>query len=182
MAKVDENVRIYGGVDDTLWLAALGSTLPTTLDIPAAPFEDVGYFGESGIDKAREQSVTKFRAHQGGKVVRNKVTESGESIVFRTIEENGVTTALGETITAETTATGLRTRTMSTASEVKVRAGVLDLFDGGKQIRRVYPRLEITGGGNVTWSKDAMVEREFTAEIIGDYFEIEVDPEADPEV
>lgn len=178
MTKVDENVRIYGGVDDTLWLGPLGTTLPTTLGAPGAGFEDVGYFGESGIDKAREQSVSKFRAHQGGKVVRNKVTESGESITFRTIEENGVTTALGETIVSETVAVGVRTRKMSTASEVKVRAGVLDLFDGTKQIRRVYPRLEITGGGNVTWSKDNLVEREFTAEIIGDYFELEVDPAA----
>lgn len=178
MTKVDENVRIYGGLNDTVWLAPLGTTLPTGLAAPGAGFEDVGYLGEAGIDKARDESVSKFRAHNAGKVVRTKVTESGESIVFRTIEENGVTTALGETIVSEVVATGVRTRTMSTASEVKVRAGVLDLYDGEKHIRRVYPRLEITGGGNVTWSKDNLTEREFTAEIIGDYFEIEVDPEA----
>lgn len=178
MVKVDENVRIYGGLNDTVWLAPLGTTLPTGLATPGSGFEDVGYLGEAGIDKARDESVTKFRAHQGGKVVRNKVTESGESIVFRTIEENGVTTALGETIVSEAVTAGVRTRTMSTASEVKVRAGVLDLYDGDKHTRRVYPRLEITGGGNVTWSKDNLTEREFTAEIIGDYFEIEADPEA----
>lgn len=175
MAKVDENVRIYGGLNDTVWLAPKGTTLPTTLGTPPAGFEDVGYLGESGIDKARDESVTKFRAHQAGKVVRTKVTESGESIVFRTIEENGVTTALGDNETASSTAAGVKTSTRSTASWVKERAGVVDLYDGDKHVRNVYPLLQITGGGNVTWSKDNLVEREFTAEIIGEYFVIETD-------
>lgn len=178
MAKVDENVRIYGGEDDTLWLAPLGTTAPTGLETPGTGFQDVGYFSEAGLDRARDQSVTDFRVHQAGKVVRRKITESSETITFRAVEENDVTTALGENIVSEATATGVRTRTLSTAGVVQVRAGVLDLFDGEIQKRYVYPRLEITGGGTVTWSKDNMVEREFTAAVIGEYFEIEAVPAA----
>lgn len=176
MAKVDQNVRIFGGEGDTLYLAPLGTTAPTTMAAPGVGYLDVGYFGESGIERVRDQSVEDFRAHQGGKIVRTKITESSEKITFKTIEENGVTTALGENITASVIATGVKTETLSTAGVIQIRAGVLDLFDGTYQERYIFPRLEISGGGTITWSKDNIVEREFTATVIGAYYKLTVSP------
>lgn len=176
MAKVDQNVHIFGGEADTLWLGPLGTTAPTTMAAPGIGYQDVGYFGESGIERVRDQSVEDFRAHQGGKIVRTKITESSEKITFKTIEENAVTNALGENITSTATVSTIKTDTLSTAGIIQVRAGVLDLFDGTYQERYIYPRLEISGGGTITWSKDNIVEREFTATVIGAYYKLTVVP------
>lgn len=167
-----DNIHIFGSEEDTLWLAPLGTTLPTGLEAPAAAFNDVGYNGESGFDLNREDDVASFKVHQGGKTVRKKVTSSATSIVFRTVEENEVTAKLADNITATATLEGVTTSTISSARKVQAYAAVLDLYDDGVMVRRCIPRYEVAGGGTETFSNSAITEREFTGEIIGDHFKI----------
>ncbi|MFJ4107888.1 phage tail tube protein [Oerskovia enterophila] len=172
MAKDQDNIRIYGSEDDTVWLAPLGTTLPTGLAAPGAGFEDVGYLGESGIDLTRDDSVQQFRAHQGGKVVRKKITESSTSFVFRTLEDNETTAKLADNVISSSTATGVTTSVLSSAREVQAYACVVDKFDAGIHERHVIARLEVAGGGTETWSNSELTEREFTGEVIGNFTKI----------
>lgn len=172
MAKDQDNIHIYGSEDDTVWLAPLGSTLPTSLAAPDAAFKDVGYLGEDGIDLNRDDSVQQFRAHQGGKVVRKKITESSTTITFRTLEDNETTAALADNVVSSVTATGVTTEVLSSAREVTGYACIVDLYDGGVHKRYVTPRLDVAGGGTETWSNSELTEREFTGEIIGNFTRI----------
>ena len=178
--KDQDNIHIYGSEDDTLWLAQLGTTLPTGLGDPGDAFNDVGFTGESGFDLNREDDVQAFKVHQAGKTVRKKVTSSSTSLVFRTVEENETTDKLADNIVATETAGLVTTQTISSARKVQTYAAVLDLYDDGIMVRRAIPRFEVAGGGTETFSNSALTEREFTGEIIGDHFKI-VGPVPEPE-
>jgi hypothetical protein len=172
MAKDQDNIHVYGSEDDTVWLAPLGSTLPTGLAAPDAAFEDVGYLGEDGIDHGRDADVQEFRVHQAGKVVRKKVTSSTKTIVFRAVEDNDVVASIADNVVSSTTTTGVTTRVLSDAAEVSVRACVVDLIDGDYMKRLVIPRLEIVVTGTQTFANSSMTELECEGTIIGNYTEI----------
>lgn len=172
MVKDQDNIHIYGGDGDTVWLAPLGTTLPTGLAAPGSGFEDVGYLGEDGIDFNREADVEEFRVHQAGKVVRKKVTSSSKNIVFRAVEDNEVVEGIVDKVVSSTTATGVTTTVLSDATEVQVRAAVIDLYDGGYMTRYVIPRFEVVASGTETWSNASITERECTGTIIGNYTRI----------
>lgn len=173
MAKDQDNIRIYGSEDDTIYLAPLGTTLPTGLAAPGEAFLDAGYLGEDGIDFNRDVDVAEFRVHQGGKIVRKKVTSSGRSIVFRLVEDNAVADSLSDkVVTGPTVASGVTTTEYSDASEVAIRAAVIDRFDAGIHVRLVIPRFEVTVSGTESWSNSAITEREATGSIIGNYTKI----------
>ncbi|MGB2557733.1 hypothetical protein [Cellulosimicrobium cellulans] len=172
MAKDVDNIHVYGSDDDTVWLAPLGSTLPTTLAAPDAAFEDVGYLGEDGIDHGRDADVQEFRVHQAGKVVRKKVTSSTKTIVFRAVEDNDVVAGIADNVISSTTATGVTTRVLSDAAQVAVRACVIDLIDDGYMKRLVIPRLEIVVTGTQTFSNSSYSELECEGTIVGSYTEI----------
>lgn len=172
MVKDADNIHVYGSEDDTVWLAPLGSTLPTTLATPDAAFEDVGYLGEDGIDHGRDADVQEFRVHQAGKVVRKKVTSSTKTIVFRAVEDNDVVAGIADNVISSTTATGVTTRHLSDAAEVAARACAVDLIDNGYMKRIVVPRLEIIVTGTQTFANSSMTELECEGTIIGEYYEI----------
>jgi hypothetical protein len=172
MAKDQDNIHVYGSEDDTVWLAPLGSTLPTGLAAPDVAFEDVGYLGEDGIDHGRDADVQEFRVHQAGKVVRKKVTSSTKTIVFRAVEDNDVVASIADNVVSSTTTTGVTTRVLSDAAEVSVRACVVDLIDGDYMKRLVIPRLEIVVTGTQTFANSSMTELECEGTIIGNYTEI----------
>lgn len=177
MAKDQDLIHIYGGEEDTLWLAPLGTTLPVDLTTPLpAAWEDTGYNDEAGFDLNREDDVESFRVHQGGKIVRKKVTSSSTSLVFRTVEDNALTVRLADNVKSTTEGTGIVTRINGSAREVQAFAFVLDVFDGAYHKRTMGTRLEVAGGGTETFSNSALTVREFTGEIIGDYITIETAP------
>ena len=171
MAKDQDNIHVFGGEDDSVYLGELGSSLPTTLAAPTTQ-DDVGFLHEDGMSLNREADVTKFRAHQGAKVVRTKVTSSSKTVSFTALESNEVTKSLVDKIVATVTTSGVTTETISGAVETWVGNAVIDLYDGDYVERYAIPRFEVTVSGEEPWSNSDLRAYSCQGEIIGDYFRI----------
>jgi len=86
--------RIYGDVPSAVFVAAKGTTGPVGLAAPAAAFKDLGWLGEDGVNVSRSADVKKFFAHQGGTMVRTKVTGTENSFKFVCLEETAIVLGL----------------------------------------------------------------------------------------
>lgn len=177
MTKDQDQIHVYGSDDDTVWLAPLGTTLPTTLGALDPAFLDIGYLSEDGMSLERQADVTEFRAHQGAKVVRKKVTSSGKTFTFRPLQDNEDVDALSGDVVSSTTTDEVTTTVLSDSSEVTSWACVVDLFDGGVHSRRVIPRLDVSVSGSEEFSNSALTQREAVGTIIGNHTKI-VGPKA----
>lgn len=176
-----ENARIFGSDDDKVYVGPVGSTLPTTLAAPAATLVDAGWLHTDGFTIGQDATVNKFRGHQGGRVVRTKVSESGRTVQFQCLETTALTLGLQLNIKTRTTATQVTTMTVSTSTKIEARALVIDTFDiDGRatpvQYRYVIPRAEIGERSEFKLAGTDITAYNFTAEIIGDFFIITNDP------
>ena len=92
-----DNVRIFGDLRDAIWLAPVGTPLPTSLedDLPS-PWIAVGWLSEDGITYEPSTDVEKFKAHQGGATVRTKVTSTEKTLGFTMLESNPLTRKIYE--------------------------------------------------------------------------------------
>ena len=89
--KNADNVRIYGGLNDAIWIAPYGTVLPTTLDLDLpSPWVELGWLSEDGIPLSLSANVESFRGHQGGALIRRKATSSEKGINFTALEESPV--------------------------------------------------------------------------------------------
>ncbi|MFB7798933.1 hypothetical protein [Isoptericola sp. NPDC056134] len=171
MAKDYDNVRVYGDEDDAVFLAPLGSTLPTGLAAPDAAFEDVGTLGEGDFKQSREAEVNELLDHSG-QIVAVVVPTSGKTVEFEAIEDNEVVEALAnDIISGPTTATGVTTTTYSGKYTPKTRAMVVDKYfvkDGVRYLDRlVVPSARVVVSGDEVWSRENYTAYAATAKIIG---------------
>lgn len=172
MAKDFDNVRVYGDEDDAVWLAPLGSTLPTTLAAPGEDFEEVGLLGEGDFSMSREADVSELYDHSG-QIVAIVVPTSGKTINFEMIEAGSpVVDAIANDITAgPTTATGVTTTTYSGKYTPKTRAMVVDKYSsvGGVRIldRLVIANARVVVSGDEAWSRENYTAYPATAKIVG---------------
>ena len=83
-----DNIRVFGSLDDALWVAPVGTVMPTTLelDLPA-PWVPVGWLSDSGVPVEIGTDVEKFKAHQGSTTVRTKVTSTEKTLSFTMLEK-----------------------------------------------------------------------------------------------
>ena len=174
MTVNSENVRIYGSDLDAIWLAPVGTTLPTTIDAaPGAGFEDVGWLGEDGITESATGSVEKKRGHQGNGVMRTRISEPGTTIAFVAEETKAQTQGLRyHEKTVDTATTGVRKVTRGPGQKVTRRAAVIDFFDADDTTikeRWIIPVLEIGPGGDKVANNADVSAFPFSGEIIGDY-------------
>jgi hypothetical protein len=179
-----DNARIYGSDLDSIYLAPVGTTLPTTIGGALDPeFEDVGWLHEDGIVEAATGSKEVIRGHQGGGVVKTRISESGTTIGFTALETKAQTKALRyNEKTVDTTVPGVRKVRRGAGQTVKRRAAVIDLFDADNvtvKERLVIPVLEIVPDGDRTYVNSDIAGFPFIGEVIGDYdsFETEADEE-----
>lgn len=173
MALNPDNARIFGSDLDAIYLAPLGTTLPTGISTePGAAFEDIGWLHADGITETLSGSLTKLRGHQGNGVVRTRMTEPGTSLSFIALETKLQTQELRYTEKSTTTATGVRTVTRGPGQRVQARAAVIDIFDADNTTvkeRFIIPRLEITPNGDRVMAYADIAGFPFMGEIIGDY-------------
>ena len=186
MAQTDAaNARIYGSDDDRVLIGAVGATLPEDLAEPGPAHEDAGWLNDDGLDLNPSDSVESFTGHQGGGLVRTKMTSSDTAFVFRCLETKALTLGLQFQIKNKVTtgvgAAAVTRSTLGAGRKVVARSFIIDLFDDdgqGNLIHRrfVIPRGEIGERGSVPLKKSAITVYEFTVKIIGDWFEITNDP------
>lgn len=173
--------RIFGSESDAVHLAPYGTTLPTTLTGALdAAFEEVGWLGTDGITESLSGSVDKKRGHQGQRVVRTRMNETGTSFGFVALETKAQTQSLRYIEKAVTVTAGVRKATRSSGQRISVRAAVIDLFDADDetiQDRFIIPRFEISPNGDRVANTD-IAAFPFMGEIIGDYIHLSTDVEA----
>lgn len=171
MTKDFDNVRVYGDEDDAVWLAPLGSTLPTGLAAPDAAFDEVGTLGEGDFSQNREAEVNELLDHSG-QVVAVVVPTSSKTINFEAIEDNEVVEALANDITSgPTTVTDVTTTTYSSKYTPKSRAMVVDKYfikAGVRYLDRlVVASARVVVSGDEVWSRENYTAYAATAKIIG---------------
>lgn len=88
MARVTANAFIGGGLSDAVWVAPKATTFPVGLAVPVSPWKELGWLGEDGIEGNPNVDRKEFRGHQGGTIIRRKVTGSGRTWTFTCLEHN----------------------------------------------------------------------------------------------
>lgn len=173
--------RINGSDADAIYLAPLGTTLPTTLDGELDPaFEEVGWLGDEGFTETLTGSRNKSRGHQGNGVVRTRMNETGTEIAFVALEQKAQTQSLRYHEKETATTGGVRTTTRSPGQRINRRAAVIDLFDADNETvkeRFIIPVFEIAANGDRTRNSSDIAGFPFIGEIIGDYQHIDTDLE-----
>lgn len=167
--------RIYGSDSDSVFIAPYGTTLPTTLeDTLDALFEDIGWLDTDGLTESLSGSVDKKRGHQGNRVVRQRMNETGTSIAFVGLETKPQTLSLRYDEKSVSTTAGVRKATRGAGQKISVRSAVIDLYDvedDEVQERLIIPRFEISPNGDRVAGPD-IAKFPFMGEIIGDYIHL----------
>lgn len=170
MAKNYDNVRVYGDLDSEVYFAPLGSTLPTTLADPIAPFAALGWLSEDGVSLAVSTNVEKFRGWQGGATLRTKVTSTEKSISIQALEETPGVTELYYGHDAPVVTTGVARVDLPEGIGTIARAAVFKFVDGGVTKFLCCERVEVTDREELSHTNSSMTMYGFTLEIIGDSY------------
>lgn len=182
MAVNSSLARIFGSDSDAIYLAPLGTTLPTGIDSPLDPaFEDIGWLHSDGITETFTGSKSEIRGHQGQKVVRTRIETPGTTIGFHALESKPQTKALRyDEKEVDTTTPGVRKVRRGAGQKVHARVAVVDVFDADDvtvKERHVIERFEIVADGDRLFAGSDIAGFPFLGEIIGDYTSFETDPE-----
>lgn len=182
MALNASNARLYGSDLDSIYLAPLGTTLPTDLDTPLdEAFVDVGWLHSDGITETQTGSVEKIRGHQGNGVVRTRMSDPGTTIAFTALETKAQTQGLRYDEKVVSTAAGVRSVTRGAGQNVSARVAVIEVYDADNdevKERLVIPRFEITPNGDRKFTNSDIAGFPFSGEVIGDWFAYSTDLEA----
>lgn len=161
--------RVYGDLGTGVWVAAKGSTLPTTLTTdPVAPFKPVGWLHDDGISFSTEKDITDFNALQGGSLIRRKVGKVTQSFKFICLEETALVLGLVFADQAVTVTTGVATINIGANQGRTVeKALVVDTIDGAYQKRFAISAADLTFQGEIKIASTSdLVAYEFEATVI----------------
>lgn len=173
MTVNSSNARIFGSDSDSIYLAPIGTPLPTSIDaVLDVAFEDVGWLHSDGITEAFTGSKSEIRGHQGNRVVRTRMDTPGTTVGFHALESKPQTKSLRYIESAVVVADGVRQSTRSPGQKVSARAAVIDIFDADDvtvKERWVIARLEIAADGDRVFANSDIAGFPFLGEIISDY-------------
>lgn len=167
------NARIFGSDKDAVHIGPLGTVLPTTLAAPGPALVHAGWLGPDGTTMGGDSSVNRLRGHQGGRVVRSKIPESGTNFTFVCLETTALTLGLQHNIKEHTTTAGVTTMRVSAGKKIETRSFVLDFYDEDEtelQYRYTIPRGEIGERSEVKLTNKDITAYSFNVEVIGDFF------------
>jgi hypothetical protein len=167
------NARIFGNDADAIYLAPIGTALPSTIDGELdAAFEDVGWLHSDGVTESATGSKTVIRGHQGNGVVRTRINEPGTTVAFVALEDKVQTRELRYDIKSSETDGTVRRETRGAGQKVSPRVAVIDFFDADDvtiKERWIIERLEIVADGDKVYVNSDISAYPFNGEIIGDY-------------
>lgn len=162
-------VHAYGDIPTAVFVAPLGTAAPVALAAPAVTYKDCGWLGDDGVSLDRKVDVSKFKAHQGGTVVKTKVAGTENSFKFVCLEETAVTLGLMHAGATGVTTTGVSVITIPGGMAADPRAWVVDEYEGAIQTRYIFPSGTVGDRGTVVMKSDDLVMYEFTVDITGNF-------------
>ncbi len=176
MADTDvnpDNAFVYGSDLDAVWLAPLGTELPTSYGEALDPaFRHVGWLDpSSGVAESQTGSVTKLRGHQGGRVIRTISTEAGLEYAFTAFETKDLTLGIRydeDDVTVDEDS--IRESSFGAGMKVSRFAAVIDLRDRGDDgdagERLAFARFEVYSTGERSAVGENIVAIPMTGEVI----------------
>lgn len=170
--------RVYGSESDAVWLAPIGTTVPTDINTELDPaFQEVGWLdSDTGVTESNLGKSTGLRGHQGNGIVRVIMSEGGKTFNFIALEDKPLTRTLFDKITASsTTGTGARLETVSPVQPVAKMIMVIDLFDQGDTTvkERLVATVNIVPDGDRKYVSTAIGSaRGFIATVLGSFTRI----------
>ena len=159
MTMNSANVRV--GVTGAVYVAPLGSTPPTDQSTALdAAFADLGYVSEDGISISPGQiSTNSIKAWQGSVEVRKSVTEVTNSVTFTMIETNAATLSL---FLGEVIAVAANEYQFGGGTLPPRQAFVIDVVDGGDDIRYYIPEGEVSERGEMMFKNGEAIGYQVT--------------------
>lgn len=176
-----DNVRSAGGDLDSVWVGKLGAVMPDGMTVPEE-HANIGWLSDEGIELGHDDNTETFNGHQGGKVVRKKVTTSEDTFKFTALESTALTYGLIHDIRSRTTegsgANGTYTRMKVTGSKKQNdrRSWIVDLWDGDIWERYLIPSGEVGERPTVNATNSDLKTYEFTVTVYGSYEILTNDP------
>ena len=173
-----DNARIYGGELDSVWIGDHGAVMPAADDIVVPEnHENVGWLSEDGLSFAHNDNVETFNGHQGGRVVRKKVTTSEDTFTFTALETTLRTFGLIHDIKEHTTTGGVsRLRVSGAKKSNDRRSWIVDKWDGDIWYRYLIPSGETGERPEEVASNSAITMYEQTVTVYGGYDILTNDP------
>lgn len=172
-----DNIRVYGSEYDRIYLAPIGTPDPDILsaaDMDAdlgEPYDNVGWLADDGIPFSVSTDVEKFKAHQGGKQVRVKVTSTEQSFTIAALEESPLVTGLFYDHGAPTkVGTDLARVDISGSIGTVARKAVVIVGDDKNRKAVVISRIEIGEREDVPHALSEISGYTMTAEITGEMY------------
>lgn len=176
MAKIQENVRIYGDEPGGAWVAPRGTVGPTGLDVPPETFDEIGWISEDGIDENVSQNAEVYRAWQGATIVRRKITTNDTTFKFQCLETNAVTNGLKYRGREAAVVGGVATTVVRDQTRADTRSWVFDMVDGEITKRYVVPAGDYAVTGTIQHRNAGITILEVEVTPLGDWMEITNDP------
>jgi hypothetical protein len=163
------NIQIYGDDLDIVAVAPFGTTLPVGLADLTAPFKDLGWLSEDGIDWDDAYESSDFKGHQGGKTVLKLPTNVNRTFKVQCLEETAITLGLrypGFTpakIGSEEVYGG-----ELPGPKLDPRVFVVDLksITSGKRKRYAVPKGTVTEVGTLQHRRSGITMYELTVEVL----------------
>jgi hypothetical protein len=174
-ARNNDNVRVYGSLNDAIWVAPLGTLLPTTLELDLPdPWVPLGWLGTDGIPLSLSTDVERFKGHQGGATIRTKVTGTEKSVSFTALEETPVVVKMyhdaGDPVVTGTGETAVARVDLPEAVGVQAFACVIQLQDEGVTKFYCLERLEISGREDLAHTNSELTGYGMSGDILGDSY------------
>ena len=173
-----DNVRIYGGDLDSVWVGDHGAVMPTENDI-VVPTEhkNIGWLSDDGLSFAHDDNTETFNGHQGGRVVRKKVTTSEDTFTFTALETTARVFGLIHDIKSKTSEAGVtRMKVTGGKKSNDRRSWIVDTWDGDIWYRYLIPSGEVGERPEETKSNSEITMFEFQVTVYGGYEILTNDP------
>lgn len=164
--NVDEIVVASNG---SLYVAPVGTTLPTSETATLTGFTDLGYVTEDGVKFALDESTKKVMGWQSFYALRNIVESKELSLEATLLQWNDKTLVFalgGGTVTEPTS--GKYKFVPAEAEEIDERSIVLDWLDGDKKYRLVIPRGKVSGSREISFTRTDAAPLPVKIEVLSD--------------
>jgi hypothetical protein len=169
MAWNDAGELIVGG-NGQVYVAPVGTALPTTGPAQAlnASFFGLGYHTEDGVSLAVTPQVTDFGAWQSRQPIRRELTAQEITVSFTLQQWNEETLqlAFGGGAVTDLGGGNYRYDFPEDSDQLDERSLVVDVADGSKDIRFVFPRGNITDAVSTQFQRSAAAVLPITFKVL----------------
>lgn len=162
----DALVRV--GVTGNVYIADVGTTLPTDIATSLSSFTSVGHIQPDALTEAFSVATERIRSWQKKSGVRTVTTEVDWTFKFVAMESSPLVLEMFYGGATSATVGGISTTSVTADVTTVEKAMVIEIEDGTIVTRYTFPVVEITERGEAMHNGTAETAYEMTVAITGD--------------